>query len=68
MTTNVIICPSLLDTTNIYPIPQPAFNSKYLKNYNNLDIVKKGRVRMNYIHKFFIFNLNIYENIDENDM
>lgn len=44
MITNVIICPSLLDTTNIYPIPQPAFNTKYLKNYQNFEMVKKGRV------------------------
>ncbi len=44
MITNAIICPSLLDTTNIYPIPQPAFNKKYLKNYHNLEMVKKGRV------------------------
>lgn len=44
MITNVIICPSLLDTINIYPIPQPAFNTKYLKKYQNLEMVKKGRV------------------------
>ncbi len=46
MITNVIICPSLLDTTNIYPIPQPAFNIKNIKNYQNLEMVKKGRVKI----------------------
>jgi len=44
MITNVIICPSLLDTTNIYPIPQPAFNTKFLENYQKLEMNKKGRV------------------------
>ena len=57
MKTNFIICPSLSDVTNFYPLPQPAFNTKFLKNINNFEIVKKGRVKIN----IFILNrLNLF--------
>lgn len=56
MITNVIICPSLLDTTNIYPIPQPAFKTKNIKNFQNLEMVKKGRVNKIVFFNFLFLN------------
>jgi hypothetical protein len=54
--TIIIMCPSLLDITNYYPLPQPPFNLSQLKNINNYEICKKKRLKM--ISNPQIFQLN----------
>jgi hypothetical protein len=54
--TIVLICPSLLDVTNFYPLPQPPFNISQLKNINNFEIYKKKRLK--FISNPQIFQLN----------
>ncbi len=43
----IIMSPSLADITSFYPLPQPPYNFSYMKNVNNLEIIKKGKVRKN---------------------
>jgi DNA polymerase alpha subunit B len=53
----VILCPSLIDITNYYPLPQPPFNLKDLKNINNLEIMKQKK-RLKLIANPQLFQLN----------
>jgi hypothetical protein len=39
--------PSLSDVISYYPLPQPAYNFSYIKNFNNLDLIKKDKVSFN---------------------
>jgi DNA polymerase alpha subunit B len=55
--TLVILCPSLSDITNHYPLPQPPFNFKNSKTISDLDIVKKKQ-RLKLIGNPQIFGLN----------
>jgi DNA polymerase alpha subunit B len=55
--TLIILCPSLSDATNYYPLPQPAFNFKDNKTINNLEIVNKKK-RLKLIGNPQIFQLN----------